>query len=335
MGCVMAAPPAGDATLDAGLVNPGHHEHPHWFKLSFLDMREDVANATTADKRVILYFFQDGCPYCAKLLRESFADRAMVEMVRKHFEVVAINIWGDREVTDFLGKPTTEKAFAAGLSVQFTPTMLLLDEQGGVVLRTDGYFPPHQLRTALRYVAERREQRGASFGDFYQSLNPKAATGKLHREGGFLKAPLRLADNRLATGRPLVVMFEQPTCLACDELHRDILRREPVAYALSNLDGAIVNIWSDEQVQTPDGHELTVRDWVRELGIEYTPSLVFFAPSGREVFRTEGYLKSFHIQGALDYVSTGAYLRQSSFQRYLAARRAAREARGFEVELMD
>jgi len=178
------------------LVNPGYHEHPYWIKISFLDIREDVADAATADKRVILYFFQDGCPYCAKLLQESFADRAMVELVRAHFEVVAINIWGDREVTDFLGKPATEKAFVADLRVQFTPTLLLLDEQSRVVLRIDGYFPPHKFRTVLRYMAERREQREESFGDFYLSLNPKAATGKLHREGSFLKAPLELAGNR-------------------------------------------------------------------------------------------------------------------------------------------
>ena len=49
----------------------------------------------------------------------------------------------------------------------------------------------------------------------------------------------------------------------------------------------------------------------------------------------EGYLKSFHIHGAMDYVATGAYLRQLSFQRYLQERRAALEARGFTVDLMD
>lgn len=90
-------------------------------------------------------------------------------------------------------------------------------------------------------------------------------------------------------------MFEQPTCAACDELHQNILRCEPVAYALSNLDGAIVNAWSNEQVQTPDGRELPVVDWVRELGIEYTPSLLFFAPSGQGVFRAEDYLKAFVV----------------------------------------
>jgi thioredoxin-related protein len=329
------AAPTGEATLGEGLINPGYEEHPAWFKSSFLDIREDVREAMEAGKRLVLYFYQDGCPYCAKLLRENLTDEETVRLTRKGFEVVAINLWGDREVTGFQGEPTTEKRFAEGLEVQFTPSLLLLDEQGRVVLRINGYFPPHKLRTALEYVAERREQQGESFQDFYLARNPEAASGTLHGEGGFLTAPLRFADRLGEARRPLLVLFEQATCRACDELHRDILRREPVAYALSNLDGAVVDVWSDEPVQTPDGRVLPARQWAQEMGIDYTPSLVFFDPAGREAFRAEGYLRGFHIHGALDYVSTGAYLRQPSFQRFLQERRSALEARGFEVDLMD
>jgi thioredoxin-related protein len=334
-GLVEAAEPRKDSALDAGLVNPGYQEHPAWFKQSFLDIREDVAEAAEDGKRVILYFYQDGCPYCAKLLRENFSDSEIVESIRGGFDTVAVNIWGDREVIGFLGEPTSEKAFAAGLKVQFTPTMLLLDEQGRVVLRINGYFPPHKFLTALEYVIGRREQKGESFQDYFLARNPKAATGKLPEEGGFLARPLRLADHQSGAGRPLVVLFEQAACVACDELHGDILRREPVAYALTNLDAAIVDTWSREPIQTPEGRELPARAWAAELGIEYTPSLVFFDPAGREVFRTEGYLRTFHVHGALDYVSTQAYRRQPSFQRYLQERRTALESRGFSVDLMD
>ena len=327
------ASPATSA-LSPGLVNPGFEEKPAWFKASFLDIREDLAEARAADRRVVLYFYQDGCPYCAKLLREGFADQAIATMTRRAFDVIALNIWGDREVVGLQGEQTTEKGFAVGLKVQFTPTLLMLDEDGRVVLRIDGYFPPHRLRTALGYVAERRERSGQSFQDFYLESDPKAASGKLHSEGGFLAPPLRLARDTGGAGRPLVVMFEQPTCAACDELHQDILRREPVAWSLSAFDAAVVNAWSNEPVQTPDGRELPVKAWSAELGIEYTPSLVFFDAAGREVFRTAGYLKAFHIHGALDYVATGAYRWQPNFQRYLEARRSALEARGFKVELM-
>jgi thioredoxin-related protein len=316
------------------LQNPGYEEKPDWFKSSFLDIREDVAEAAGAGKRVMLYFYQDGCPYCAKLLRESFADREISATAREHFDVVAINIWGDREVTGIDGEPATEKSFAASVGVQYTPTLLLLDEDARVVLRVDGYFPPHRFHQGLRYVALKREQAGESFRDFYHRQDARAASGKLHSEGSFLPAPLRLGDNRAASHRPLVVMFEQPVCAACDELHEDILRREPLAFSLSGFDGAIVDAWSEDVVQTPDGRELPARDWAAELGIEYTPSLVFFDGDGREVFRTEAYLRGFHIHGALDYVATGAYRQQPSFQRFLQARMDALHARGIEVDMM-
>ncbi|MBK1722049.1 thioredoxin family protein [Thiocystis violacea] len=331
----LAAAAEGSAQLAPGMQNPGYHEQPAWFKTTFLDIREDLDEARAADKRLILYFYQDGCPYCAKLLRESFADRAIADLTRQHFEVIAINIWGDREVTGLTGEVTTEKAFASGLKVQFTPTLLMLDASGGVVLRINGYFPPHRFAAALAYVAEGQERGGQDFNAFAAARAPEQAKGRLHEEGGFLPKPLRLADNRAASERPLVVMFEQAVCAACDELHQDILRREPVAISLSALDGAVLDTFATETVQTPDGREMPARDWAKTLGILYTPSLVFFDADGREVFRTEGGLKTFHIQGALDYVATGAYRWQPSFQRFLSTRRAALEARGIDVDLMD
>ena len=95
---------AGDGETLSELQNPGYEAKPAWFKNSFLDIREDVAEAAQADKRVILYFYQDGCPYCAKLLQDNFGDRDISATAREHFDVVAINLWGDREVTDTDGE---------------------------------------------------------------------------------------------------------------------------------------------------------------------------------------------------------------------------------------
>jgi thioredoxin-related protein len=325
---------ASDAEVLTQLENPGYQTKPDWFKNSFLDIREDVAEASEAGKRVLLYFYQDGCPYCEKLLRENFGDREISETARAGFDVIAINIWGDREVTGTDGAATTEKAFAAALGVQYTPTILLLDEDAATVLRIDGYYPPHQFHAGLQYVALKREQAGELFRDFYQRQDAQAATGKLHQEPGFLTPPIKLADNRAQSTRALVVMFEQPVCAACDELHQDILRRDPVALALTNLDAAVVDAFSPETIQTPDGRELPARDWAAELGINYTPSLVFFDEDGKEVFRTDGYLRGFHVHGVLDYVATGAYRHQPNFQRWLQHRTDALHARGIDYDLM-
>ncbi len=108
--------------LTAGMVNPGYQEKPDWFANSFLDIREDIDEAQAAGKRVLLYFYQDGCPYCKKLLEINFSLQDTVTRTRENFEGIAINMWGDREVTDLSGTITTEKEFSRALRVMFTPT---------------------------------------------------------------------------------------------------------------------------------------------------------------------------------------------------------------------
>ena len=98
-------------SIQSDLVNPGYHEKPIWFKESFLDLREDVEEAKENNKRVLLYFYQDGCPYCAKLLQDNFGQKKLADKTQMYFDVIAINMWGDKEVVDLQGVSTTEKKF--------------------------------------------------------------------------------------------------------------------------------------------------------------------------------------------------------------------------------
>lgn len=336
LACGLAIAGAADADegLTAGMENPGYVDKPAWFKESFLDLREDIAEANAAGKRLLLYFYQDGCPYCAKLLQDNFADRQIVDSTRAHFDVLAINIWGDRSVTGLDGLETTEKQFASMLRVQFTPSMMFLDEQGNVAMRINGYFPPHKFKAALDYVAGKYEKE-QKFAEFFAAQEPEQASGKIQHEAFFLREPLRLGDNRHSSSRYLMVVFEQAQCATCDELHADSLKRQPIITALSNLDVAQLDMRSTAMLQTPDGANLPVRQWAQSLGIQYAPSIVFFDTKGKEVFRVEAYLKSFHLHAAIDYVVTGAYLHQSNFQRFIQRRADVLHDAGFEFDLME
>ncbi|HEY9197991.1 MAG TPA: thioredoxin fold domain-containing protein [Gammaproteobacteria bacterium] len=319
-------------SLAPGMVNPGYHDKPEWFKNSFLDLREDVAEASDGGKRVMLYFYQDGCPYCKKLLETNFALRDIETKTRAGFDVIAINIWGDREVTDMQGRLLTEKQFAADLKVMFTPTLLFLNEAGAVVLRLNGYYPPHKFMAALDYVASHAEDK-QSFRDYLQQQAPAVAPGRLHQDQAFLQSPYRL-DQRPG-GRPLAVLFEQPDCPPCDELHQDILNRKESRAQLSKFDVALFDMWSKMPLTTPDGRATTAAEWARELNVQYAPTLVLFAADGTEAFRTEAYLRAFHMQSALEYVASGAYKDQPSFQRYIQSRADALEAQGVHVDIME
>ena len=321
-----------ESALERGFVNPGFHDKPDWFKHSFLDLREDVSEAAEEGKRVVLYFYQDGCPYCAKLLNENFSLKELVNKTREHFEIIAINIWGDREITGLQGESSTEKTLAAGLKVMYTPTLLFLDEQGRTALRVNGYYPPHKFAAALDYVSGKLERK-QSFRDYLARVEPAPASGLLHQAPEYLSRPLDL--QRSETDRPLLVLMEQRQCPACDELHLDILQRPAVKASLDRFDVALVDVWSSEHLTTPAGERLRSTDWAGRLKVHYAPSLLFFDTSGREVFRTDALLKTFHVHAAMDYVLSGAYLTQPSFQRFVQARADELRAKGIEPDLMD
>ncbi len=86
-------------------------------------------------------------------------------------------MWGDRNVTAVDGKETTEKAFATDLKVQYTPTMLFLDETGAVVLRVNGYYAPEKFELALDFVSGKHDKEG-SFKDYYSQAQSRRQSGQ-------------------------------------------------------------------------------------------------------------------------------------------------------------
>ena len=82
-----------------------------------------------------------------------------------------------------------------------------------------------------------------------------------------------------------------------------------------------------------DGIVRRARELARELAITYTPTLVYFDASGKEVFRVEAYVRPFHLASAFDYVASGSYLKEPSFQRFVQARAERMRDRGERVDL--
>lgn len=331
-GSLLAA--EGETGLAGGMVNPGYQEKPSWFKHSFLDLKEDVWEASAEGKRIILYFYQDGCPYCARLLNENFAIKDIVDKTVSGFQVIAINIWGDNEVIGLNGDATTEKSFAADNKVMYTPTLLFLDEKGSTVLRINGYYPPHKFTTALDYVAGKMETK-LSYHDFLAKRQPVPASGKLHREAGYLQPPLDLRPSSRKGGKPLLVLMEMKQCPPCDELHQQILNKPELQESLKKFDVALVDVWSAEPIIAPDGERIKSSDWAAKLKVNYVPSMLLFDPAGKEVFRTESYLRAFHTRAALEYVASGSYLDEPNFQRYVQRLAEQLREQGIIVDLME
>ena len=306
-------------------------EVPEWFKPSFLDFPEDVSEAAKNGKRLMVYFGQDGCPYCRELMRVNFSQKEIADKARKHFDAVALNIWGDREVVWLDRRRYTEKTFAAFLGIQFTPSVLFFDERGNIVLRLNGYYPPHKFAAALDYASDRNRTH-ATFAQYLAQHVREPASGRLHDQPFLMRPPHDFSRAR-KSAKPLAVLFEQKDCAGCDELHRTGFRDPQVAGLVSRFDIARVELFGAAPLVTPAGKRSTEAQWARDLGVAYTPSVIFFDPAGQEIFRVEGYLRPFHLASSFEYVASGSYRKEPSFQRYVQARAKKIRGQGGRVEL--
>jgi thioredoxin-related protein len=325
LGLALGLPP-----LSAQEASPQALDVPGWFSASFLDFNEETAAAAKAGKQLMLYFGQDGCPYCRELIQTNFSQMAIVEKTRAHFVAIEVNIWGDREVTWIDGRKFSEKALAKLLKVQFTPTLLFIDASGGIVARLNGYYPPNRFSAALDYVIGGMAGR-ETLGEYLARAVGEPAHDRLNDEPFLMRPPHDL--RRKPGAKPLAVIFETRYCQPCDQMHAEGFRRAEVKAQLRRFDIARFALGDPSGLTTPAGDKRSAQAWARELNITYTPSIVFFDDSAREVFRVEGYTRPFHLATAFEYVAGGGYRQQPEFQRYIRDKADRMRAKGQTVRL--
>lgn len=287
---------------------------PDWFKISFLDLSEDNFEAQDAGKQLVVFFSQEFCPYCKAMVERNLTQASIRDTFDQHFDVVSLDIWGAREVYGFDGEATTEKAIAAALDVQFTPTLMFFDADGNVTLRLNGYVSPYDMEVALDYVSERAYESMTVF-DYLATQKRPATTETLNSQSFFSDAA-----NASAPSQPRAVLFEQSGCPDCDTFHKCVLNLESVKRRFEPFHTTQIDMWSDDPIVTPDGRSLSGQEFARSLEIAYAPTLVLFDAEGREVIRADSQLRNFHTEALLEFVADGVYQKDPSFQAYIELR---------------
>lgn len=299
---------------------PESLSHPAWFKLSFLELAEDLREAAAAGKGLVLYFGQKDCAYCRALLEVNFGKPDIVTYTRTHFDVIGIDIHGDRMVVDLEGVESTESDFSSRKGIDFTPTLVFYTADGNEAFRLEGYYPPYKFRAALEYVADEHYRREPFRQYLARADVPFTfAEGELNLQEFFLPGPYALNRSQRPGERPLAVFFEQPDCHACDVLHTGPLRSPEILQRLRRMEAVQLNLWAATPVITPQGRRTTARAWAEELGLFYTPTVIFFDRDGREILRLDSVVQFYRLRNVLDYVLSGAWREYPTFQQWRKA----------------
>ena len=133
-----------------------------WFVESFLDLQEDLTDAADNGKHFAVLWEQRGCPYCRELHTVNLTRPKVRSFLEENFDILQLDLWGSRAVTDFDGEELEERALARKWQVNFTPTVVFFPQQPQVVkgktgrsaevARMPGYFPPFEFATMFEYV---------------------------------------------------------------------------------------------------------------------------------------------------------------------------------------
>ena len=299
-------------------------EFPEWFKLSFLDFSEDLADVREAGKNgLIVYYGQKYCAYCKQFLEKDLALEDIRTYMLKHYDVIGIDIHGYRMVTDFSGKQLNEAQFAISEKTNFTPTVVFYSPSGEKALRLRGYYPPYRFRAALEYVADGHFRR-ETFPHYLARADVPLVfePGELSDESFFMPGPYMLDRSRFSGDRPLAVFFEQGNCHACDVLHTGPLQDHEIRARLQQMETVQLSFWDETPVVTPSGERTTAKKWADQLGLFYTPTLIFFDNDGGEIIRLDSVVKFYRLRNVLDYILTGGYREYPTFQRWRQTLRA-------------
>ncbi len=320
LGTIAFAAETKRGEISGGVV----HVAPSWFKESFLEIQDDVDEASEADKHVILFFQLNGCPYCDRMLTESFETEPLTGYIQEHFDTIAINVGGDREIVFNEEISVIEKELSEMLAVRATPAILFLNSDNKTVARANGYRSPERFREILGYVAEKGYQQG-SLADYIEQKPPKDI--------------YTIRDNKLfaqtadlsAVGGPLAIIFEDSSCYDCNEFHDNILSREEVQKELEPFTLVRLNADSDEEIVDIDGSKTTPRALARKHEMIYRPG-VLLVDEGNLVRRYDSLLFPHHFKEGFRYVA-GGYYKTQDYRSYSETRTEELLLQGIDINL--
>jgi len=315
---------SADKPARGTIVGGVEHQAPGWFKQSFLDIADDVDEATQAGKHVLLFFQLNGCPYCDRMLQESFETEPLTDYIQENFDSIAINIRGDREIAYNADISVTEKELSEILNVRATPAIVFLDENNKTVVRVNGYRAPERFKHILEYVASKSYQT-TKLAD-YLDAKLKRNVYKLRDNPLFTE----LTDLSSVKG-PLMVIFEDGSCYDCNELHDGILANPQVREEIAPFTIVRLDADSDQPITDVDGTKTTPKEMARKYEMIYRPGVLAF-DNGQLIRRNDSLAFPHHFKESMRYVAGGFY-KNMDYRSYSEQRTEELLSQGVTIDL--
>ena len=299
--------------------NISHIDYPGWFKATFYDLDDDIAEAGEEGKKgLMILFTTEGCSYCARFIDVSLGNPELAARVQKNFVAVGMEIFDDKMMTSPDGDSMPIKVFAICQGAEFAPTLLFFDTDGQRVLRLPGYQTPERFGIVLDYVSGGHYSK-LSLRDYYESLVAAAKPElKLINDPMFVSPPYDLSS---PDGKPTMVLLEKNGCADCNAFHEDVLTIDNVRQSLGQFNVMRLDIEDKQtEITLPDGSKTTPAAFYAESAMSRVPALMFYDESGRKALETDALVLESRMMNSIHYTLNKAHEKEWTYQRYARTR---------------
>lgn len=310
------------------IIGASEHQAPSWFKDSFLDIAEDVEDATNNGKHLMLFLDFSGCPYCSKMLKESFeTDNETSKFIKNNFDVIELNVKGSKELTWVDGEVFTEKDLTQRLKIQYSPTVLILSPDNEVIVRINGYRNPVDFKYILDYVHNKEYEKNISLNSYLETVLKKESYSSRDNE------LFSNEKNLVKITKPVAIIIEDKNCTQCDYFYEKILTHDDVKEEFSKYVVVRIDASSKDSIVLPDGKKVIIKDFVNSTNIDYRPAVLLY--DDRKLISTiDALLFPFHFKEVLRYVSNKEYIKYpNSYLDYLKVRQEELLKQGIDVNI--
>lgn len=130
-----------------------------------------------------------------------------------------------------------------------------------------------------------------------------------------LDEDLRRAISRGKQG--LMVVYSTQGCSYCTLFVKKSLADPEIAAIIQkHFDAIGMEIFDDAELISPAGKQTTIKDFAKDEGVMFSPSILFYGRGGKQLFRLTGYPAPQRFVKVLRYVTEGHY-RELSFADYV------------------
>jgi thioredoxin-related protein len=194
---------------------------------------------------------------------------------------------------------------------------IFINNDGKEIFRMNGYYKPKLFKAALKYI-EGKHYKKLSFNAYSASIVESTGSGLIDEEFFSLSTNLKyFAINSRENNKEVVLLFSQDRCDACIDLHAEKFKNKEVVSALTKKYNVLkINTLGNKKIKDLEGQLVTESHFSEALNIKYTPTLLFMK-DGREIFRYESYLNNEDFSIMIEYITTTAWSKHISFQKWL------------------